>query len=169
MKTPTVKILSLVAALAAAGLTGCATNQPQVPVKYLTVLKTKQVDPGTYARIAHGRILRFDDVLDLTKKGIAGDKVVDYMKATRAPYVFTKSQVNQLRAAGADKALLDYLNNPPTQPVIPSNVQPTPAWMNSPYFGDPYYMGPAPFMFSYPASWTSMVDTGNATLPQYGQ
>ena len=95
----------LLTLLAAALVAGCASSGTRVSAPYLAVLQQKGVDPGTYARISHGRILTYDDIYDLVSKGIPGDKIVDYLKATRAPYVFTRSQVNRLAAAGAGPGL----------------------------------------------------------------
>lgn len=140
-------------------LAGCATPQPSSPA-YLRVLAQKGVNPGTYTRISHGRVLTYDDVVDLVKKGVPGEKIVGYLKATRAPYRFTQKQINGLINAGADATLVNYLGRGlgdymQDQGNIP---RPTPAPgvdapFIDPYFGDPYYMGPAPFFFGYPDDW----------------
>jgi uncharacterized lipoprotein YajG len=66
------KALYLLAA--AALLSGCATqNATRVSSPYLAVLQQKGVDPGTYARISHGRVLTYDDIYDLVSKGVPGD------------------------------------------------------------------------------------------------
>ena len=140
----------LVAALAA----GCASSGTKVSAPYLAVLQQKGVDPGTYARLSHGRMLTYDDVYELVTEGVPGDKIVDYLKATRAPYVFTPAQINRLAAAGADASLLSFLRKPPTKPNTDGFDNPTTqAFLNSPYWRDPYYMGGSPMDFEFPNSW----------------
>lgn len=145
---------TLITLLAAALVAGCATSGTKVSAPYLAVLQQKGVDPGTYARISHGRVLTYDDIYDLVSKNIQGDKIVDYLKATRAPYVFTTAQVNRLAAAGADPSLTAFLRNPPTKPNTEGFDNPTTqAFLNSPYWRDPYYMDASPMDFAFPESW----------------
>ena len=143
--------------LVAVALTaGCATQSTRVSSPYLTVLQQRGVDPGTYTRISHGRILAYDDIYDLVQKGIPGDKIVDYLKATRAPYVFSQQQINRLSAAGAGPVLVKFLETPPTKPNTEGFDNPTTqAFLNSPYWRDPYYMDAGPIQFMFPASWNA--------------
>lgn len=146
------KILPLL--LAAALAAGCASSGTKVSAPYLAILQQKGVDPGTYARLSHGRMLTYDDVYELVTEGVPGDKIVDYLKATRAPYVFTPAQINRLASAGADASLLSFLRNPPTKPNTDGFDNPTTqAFLNSPYWRDPYYMGGSPMDFEFPNSW----------------
>lgn len=147
------KALYLIAA--AALLSGCATqNATRVSSPYLAVLQQKGVDPGTYARISHGRVLTYDDIFDLVSKGVPGDKIVDYLKATRAPYIFSRAQVNRLTAAGGGPVLSAFLLDPPTKPNTDGFDNPTTqAFLNSPYWRDPYYMDAGPTEFYFPESW----------------
>lgn len=140
--------------LAAALLAGCATSATKVPAPYLAVLQKKGVDPGTYTRISHGRILTYDDINNLVRKGVPGEKIVDYLKATRAPYVFSMAQINRLESAGADAALVKFLETPPTKPNTSGFDNPTTqAFLNSPYWRDPYYMDTGVVQFDFPPSW----------------
>jgi hypothetical protein len=151
---------SLLFLLAAALLGGCASSGTKVSAPYLAVLRQQGVDPGTYARISHGRVLTYDDIAGLVGKGVPGDKIVDYLKATRAPYVFTPAQVNRLAAAGAGPDLTAFLRNPPTRPNTDGLDNPaTQAFLNSPYWRDPYFMEPGPVPFVFPPTW-------NAASPQ---
>jgi len=135
-------------------LSGCATTTTKVSSSYLSALQQRGVDPGAYTRISHGRVLTYDDVYDLVKCGIPGDKIVDYLKATRAPYVFTRSQISGLASAGADIPLIAFLRNPPTKPNTDGfDNATTKAFLNSPYWKDPYYMDAGPMEFNFPASW----------------
>jgi hypothetical protein len=143
--------------VAAALLAGCATPATKVSAPYLNTLQQKGVDPGTYARISHGRVLTYDDIYNLVSKGVPGDKIVDYLKATRAPYVFSRPQINRLSAAGAGPALVQFLLTPPTQPNTDGFDNPTTqAFLNSPYWRDPYYMDAGPAQFLFPESWNAV-------------
>lgn len=149
----TVAVLALAAAVV---LGGCASTATKVSAPYLAELQRRGVDPGTYARISHGRVLTYDDIYNLVSKGIPGEKIVDYLKATRAPYVFTAGEINRLARAGADSALVQFLRNPPTKPNTDGFDNPTTqAFLNSPYWRDPYYMDAGPAQFAFPASWNN--------------
>jgi hypothetical protein len=153
--------------LAAALVAGCASSGPKVSAPYLAVLQQKGIDPGTYARISHGRVLTYDDIANLVAKGVPGDKIVDYLKATRAPYVFTPAQVNRLAAAGAGPALTAFLRNPQTKPNTDGFDNPTTqAFLNSPYWRDPYYMEPGPVQFMFPQSWSTATLQGPGGVEQ---
>lgn len=148
---------TLLLAILSAALCACATvNQPQLEAPgYLKVLKAKQVDPVTYARIATGRVLGFGDIKNLVSKGIPGNMIVPYLKATRTPYKFTAKQINALVSAGADDVLVNYLGKAAgiymeDEGDIPSSGK----WSSHPYFADPDYSGPAPFDFAYPDAWS---------------
>lgn len=157
----------LLTLLAAALVAGCASSGTRVSAPYLAVLQQKGVDPGTYARISHGRVLTYDDIYDLVSKGIPGDKIVDYLKATRAPYVFTRSQVNRLAAAGAGPTLVAFLRNPPTKPNTDGFDNPTTqAFLNSPYWRDPYYMDAGEAQFMFPQSWNTATLQGPGGVEQ---
>jgi hypothetical protein len=151
----TIKPASLL--LAAVLMTGCATqDSTRVSSPYLAVLQQKGVDPGTYARISHGRVLTYDDIYDLVSKGVPGDKIVDYLKATRAPYIFSRAQVNRLTAAGGGPVLSAFLLDPPTKPNTDGFDNPTTqAFLNSPYWRNPYYMDAGPMEFYFPESWSA--------------
>ncbi len=149
-------IITLSLLIAVVLLPGCATKGTKVSAPYLVVLQKRGVDPGTYARISHGRILGYDDIYDLVKKGIPGDKIADYLRATRAPYVFSMAQINRLQSAGASPALVKFLETPPTKPNTQGFDNPTTqAFLNSPYWRDPYYMDDSPVEFYFPESWTN--------------
>ena len=147
MKTP---VLLLSAAL----LAGCATSGTRVSAPYLAVLQQKGIDPGTYTRISHGRVLTYDDIYELVSEGVPSDKIVDYLKATRAPYLFSQTQINRLRSAGAGPVLVTFLETPQSGPNTQGFDNPTTqAFLNSPYWKDPYYMDAGPAQFYFPPSW----------------
>lgn len=145
-----IKVLLVALVFAVAG---CATTPQMERPGYLKVLAAKKVAPPTYARIAHGLVLGYSDLMDLVQKGIPGSMIVPYLKATRTPYDFSTKQINGLVNAGADSTLVNYLgkakgiylqdamNVPSTRPGL------------HPYWSDPGYAGPAPFAFAYPGEW----------------
>lgn len=148
---------ALLVFLSAAVLAGCASTPKMERPSYLKVLAAKKIDPGTYARIAHGRVLGYNDIRELAQKGVPGKMIVPYLKATRTPYDFSTKQINGLVNAGADSTLINYLGSAKgifleDESNIPSGRGAD--FYKHPYWSDPYYMGPAPFAFGYPGMWT---------------
>ncbi|MBU3665496.1 MAG: hypothetical protein FGM15_06410 [Chthoniobacterales bacterium] len=137
--------------LSVAALCGCATtNAPQLDQPgYLKVLKAKKIDAGTYARISHGRVLGYDDIKDLARKGVPGKMIVPYLKATKTPYDYSDKEINGLVDAGADDVLVNYLGK--AKGIYLEDEGDIP---RHPYYSDPYYMGAAPFGFEWPSAWT---------------
>lgn len=151
--------------VAAILLSGCATTREvPPPPPYVATLKTMGVAPTTMKRIEAARVLTFADVLELVKKGVPGDKIVAYMKATRAPYAYSQEQVNALVDAGADSTLVNYVgraagdlmidsqNEPQQQRILRDAKWQRKLW-NDPYFADEEFWGPPPFGFGWPAIW----------------
>ena len=130
-------------------LAACATTPPPLEQPgYLRVLKAKKIDPGTYARIAHGRVLGYDDLMALVREGVPGKMIVPYLRATKTPYDYSPAEINGLINAGADSALVNYLGKAKGIYLQDGSNVPT-----HPYYTNPYYMGPAPFGFAYPDAW----------------
>jgi hypothetical protein len=122
---------------------------------YLGVLKAKQVAPGTYARIAKGRVLGYGDIKELVVKDVPGGMIVAYLKATRVPYRFSAKAINGLVDAGADATLVNYLGKAAGIYLEDGGNAPssTGGWRNHPYFNDMGYLGSAPFDFAFPEEW----------------
>lgn len=146
-------------------LSGCATTGTiPPPPPYVQTLEAKGVAPATLQRIKAARVLTFGDVLELVKKGVPGDKIVAYLKATRAPYAYSQNQVNTLVDAGADSTLVNYVghaagdllidsqNEPQQQQVLRDAKWQKEMW-NDPYFTDDEFWGPPPFGFGWPGIW----------------
>lgn len=150
---------ALFSSLLCAALCGCASVAPSVPqIKtpgYLGVLRSEKVDPVTYARMANGRVLGFGDIQNLVSKGVPGNMIVPYLKATRTPYKFSTAQINTLVKDGADDVLINYLGK--AAGIYMEDEGDVPAHAGGarlhPYWTDPGYMGPAPFDFGYPDVW----------------
>ena len=145
-----VLLLSIIVALS-----GCATTSvPQLEQPgYMKVLAAKKVDPATYARIAHGRVLGYSDIKDLAARGIPGKMIVPYLKATKTPYNFTTAQINALVDAGADDTLVNYLGKAKGIYLEDAGNIPSSTGGLHPYWSDPGYAGPVPFDFGYPGVW----------------
>ena len=145
-----VLLLSIVVALS-----GCATTSvPQLEQPgYMKVLAAKKVDPATYARIAHGRVLGYSDIKDLAARGLPGKMIVPYLKATKTPYNFTTAQINALVDAGADDTLVNYLGKAKGIYLEDAGNIPSSTGGLHPYWSDPGYAGPVPFDFGYPGVW----------------
>lgn len=140
-------------------LAACATSTKPGLEKpgYIGVLQKKGVPASTVNRIANGRVLGYGDIKNLVTAGIPGNMTVPYLKATRAPYDFSMTQINGLVDAGADDTLINYLGKAKgvyleDDDNIPSGVSDD-GGTNHPYFADPDYMGVAPFGFAFPVGW----------------
>ncbi|MDA1203237.1 MAG: hypothetical protein O3A75_02850 [Verrucomicrobia bacterium] len=136
-------------------LCGCATTRvPQLEQPgYMKVLAAKKVAPVTYARIAHGRVLGYDDIRNLATQGIPGKMIVPYLKATKTPYDFSSQQINGLVDAGADSTLVNYLGKAKGIYLEDAGNIPSSTAGLHPYWSDPGYAGMAPFGFGYPDAW----------------
>lgn len=148
-------------------LGGCATSGSNTSAgspAYLQTLVAKQVAPATLQRIRAGRVLSFGDVLELVKRGVPGDKIVAYLRSTRAPYNFTQAQINGLLNAGADSTLINYVGrsagdflvdaqDAQQQAELRQNAKWQKESWNNPYFTDPGFWGPAPFPYAFPGEF----------------
>ncbi|MDD5201113.1 MAG: hypothetical protein PHC88_15080 [Terrimicrobiaceae bacterium] len=153
-------------ALAAAALliAGCATEPTAPTPAYIRTLVTLHVAPATLQRIEAGRVLAYSDVLELVQRGVPGNKIVAYLRSTRAPYNYTQKQVNALLAAGADSTLINYVGRSQGDFLIDAQdaqgqaeLRQNAKWKKEawrdPYFNDPAYWGVAPFPYAYPGEW----------------
>lgn len=148
------KQICLLAALVVLSACATTTKVPQLEQPgYMKVLAAKKVAPATYARIAHGRVLGYDDIRNLAVKGVPGKMVVPYLKATKTPYNFTSQQINGLVDAGADSTLVNYLGKAKGIYLEDAGNIPSSTGGLHPYWSDPGYAGPVPFDFAYPGAW----------------
>ena len=119
-------------------LAACATSSPKLPPNYVSGLRAKGVGESTLQRVQNGRVLTYNDIMDLVRHRVPTSKIIAYLKATQAPYSFNTSQLEALKRAGASQDLIGYLmgsaafysNNP---------------YLGEPYYTDPGFMGPPPF------------------------
>lgn len=133
----------------------CSTLQPKGKPVVLDKLQAMGIDSRTYAKIANHRILTYDDIYGLVKKGVPGPVILTYVKSTHAPYKLTDAQLDQLVNAGASPQLVNYLGQSVGYFEATERNQTGGAgkWKGNPYFADPYFMGPAPFWYMYPPEW----------------
>jgi hypothetical protein len=145
----------LLALLTAVFISACATTTPPTLEQpaYMKVLAAKKIDPATYARIAHGRVLGYDDIKNLAARGIPGKMIVPYLRATKTPYSFSTAQINGLVDAGADSTLVNYLGKAKGIYLEDASNIPSSTGGLHPYWSDPGYAGAAPFGFGYPDAW----------------
>jgi hypothetical protein len=138
----------------------CASYFRKATPPYLQTLASYNLDPSTYQRIANKRVLSYQDLLELVRKGVPGDRIVPYLRATRANYSMSQAQIRQLVAAGADSVLINYLGRHSGMFLIDAGneekqqklVNDYHFWRRA-YFTDPGYMGSPPFNFLWPMEW----------------
>lgn len=75
------------------GLAACASPQPSGKPPVLDKLRAMGIDPSTYTKIANHRVLSYDDIYGLVKKGVPGPVIVTYLQSTHAPYQLTDAQL----------------------------------------------------------------------------
>lgn len=161
-----VGFLVVMGALVVSWLSGCAGLQGGGSSKasYIASLEQAGVSPATVARIENERVLTFDEILEMVKKGVPGSQIVAYLKSTRANYSMGNRKIQRLVAAGADSTLVNYLGrsqgdflidaqNAAAQNRLVQNAKWQQEMWNNPYFMDPEFDGDVPFEFGWPAIW----------------
>lgn len=140
-----------------AGLPACMTscaNSSKKPAATLVALSSQGVNASTLKKIQNGRVLGFEDILNLVQRHISEKAIVAYLQSTHAPYRFTTSQLDQLSQAGAGSHLVNYLGKSiGYYEATKRNQLGGSKWDNHPYFNDPAYWGPAPFDYGFPGEW----------------
>ncbi len=140
----------------AAFLPACATlSQPKTP-PVLAKLEAMGIDSRTYAKIANQRVLSYDDIYGLVKKGVPSPVIQTYLQSTKAPYTLTDAQLQKLVNAGASADLVNYLGKSVGffEATQRGQTGGEAKWRrDDPYFADPYFMGPAPFGYGWPGEW----------------
>jgi hypothetical protein len=138
-------------------LAACATtHRPSgPPTAMFAKLKAKGVGEATYNKIVNHRVLTYQDIQGLLKVGVPSPVILTYLKSTKAPYKFTNAQLMALGDAGASADLINYLGKSTGFFEATERDQTGGAgkWKNDPYFIDPFFMGPPPFGFMWPAEW----------------
>lgn len=148
------RFLSLVTS--AALFAACASNPPQSKTPLvLPKLQAMGISSATYSKIANHRVLTYDDIYGLLKKNVPSPVILTYIQSTKAPYTLTDAQLNQLNDAGASADLLNYLGKSVGffEATQRSQTGGENSWKNHPYFYQPGYLGPPPFMYGYPGEW----------------
>lgn len=90
-------------------LIGCAAKERPVSPDLLAALRQREVGPGTCVRLSQGRVPTYEDIHHLVTHRVPGPLVVDYLRSTGAPFVFTRRQIDDLATAGASPELLAFL------------------------------------------------------------
>jgi hypothetical protein len=133
----------------------CASPQQAGRPAVLEKLRSMGIDQATYNKIANNRILSYEDIYGLVKKGVPGPVIVTYLRSTHAPYRFSNAQLERLTDAGASAGLVNYLGKSVGYFEATERSQTGGAgkWKNHPFFADPLFMGPAPFDYEWPDEW----------------
>jgi hypothetical protein len=133
----------------------CASMQRQGPPPVLAKLQQAGVDSRTYAKIVNHRVLSYDDIMGMLKKGVPSPVIQTYLQSTHAPYTFTYAQLQALSNAGASADLVNYLGKSVGffEATERSQTGGAGKWKDNPFFNDPYYMGMAPFGYAWPDEW----------------
>jgi hypothetical protein len=141
--------------LVAIGLAACASPQPAGKPPVLDKLRAMGIDPSTYTKIANNRVLSYDDIYGLVKKGVPGPVIVTYLQSTRAPYQLTDAQLVRLVNAGASSDLVNYLGKSVGffEATERNQTGTVGKWKHHPFYEDPFFLGPAPFDYAWPPEW----------------
>jgi len=152
--------LLLTVALAVVGVTSCTTYESRPVV--LNQVAEAGVSTPTVKRLEQGRVLSYDDILDLVRKGVPDEAIVSYLHSARAPYKFSNKELIALSDAGAGSKLVNYLGKSTGFYDATQRDQTGEHGLFShPYFNDPNYWGPAPFDWGYPPAWFTPMDFGD--------
>jgi len=141
-------------------LSACATTTQKTP-PVLQKLAASGIDSRTYAKIAAGRVLDYDDILGMVKDTIPDPVIISYLQSTHAPYSFTDAQLEKLSDIGAGSDLVNYLGKSVGYFEATQRAQTGGAkWDKHSYFSDPYFYGAAPFPYEFPAEWNDPATVG---------
>jgi len=142
-------------------LSACATTPSSQTPLVLQKLEASGIDSRTYAKIAAGRVLTYDDILGMVKDTISDPVIISYLKSTHAPYRLTDAQLQNLGNAGAGSDLVNYLGKSVGYFEATQRAQTGGSkWSKHSYFSDPYFYGAAPFPYEYPAEWYDPATVG---------
>lgn len=150
------RLLRFLPVLALASLfTSCASLQRPSQPPVLAKLQQAGVDSRTYTKIVNHRVLTYDDIYGMLKKGVPSPVIQTYLQSTHAPYTFTDSQLQTLANAGASADLVNYLGKSVGffEATERSQTGGAGKWKNNPFFTDPYYRGAPPFAPYWPDEW----------------
>lgn len=94
-----------VLALALAALTACATHAPAPP-------QVARISPEELERIMPKPTpnLSLDEVVGLSKQGLAAEAIIEKIKASNSQYDLTPSEMLSLSQQGVDSKVLDYMH-----------------------------------------------------------
>jgi hypothetical protein len=135
-------------------LAACAST-PQVNPAVATALSSRGVDQGTYTKVTQGRVLDYNDILNLLEKKVPTHIIIGYLQSTRKAYDFSYSQLQGLKATGATPQLLNYLTE--TQGFYGVNTAKQAARLTGEqkraYFNTPGYQSQGPFSTPLVDEW----------------
>jgi len=142
-------------------LTACATTTSQKTPPVLQKLAESGIDSRTYAKIAAGRVLDYDDIVGMVKDTIPDPVIISYLRSTHAPYQLTTAQLEKLSDIGAGSDLVNYLGKSVGYFEATQRAQTGGSkWDKHSYFSDPYFYGAAPFPYEFPDEWNDPATVG---------
>ena len=141
----------IILAAIAVFVVGCASG-PQGNPAVTAAASSRGVNTGTVLKMSNARVLDYDDIVNLTSKGVPSSTIVAYLNSTRKVYAFTYAQLAGLKSAGATPQLLNYLtesqgfygNNSPRQKARVTGMQ------KAEYYNSPSYQVRQPFAYNAP-------------------
>src|ERR1043166_5832252 len=130
MKNPSWKHLPRCFAAVAAALwmAGCSTHPTRteypaagpvprtVPGNSIDLTQRENLQaqaPQTWQRIEQGQPLGLADVEALAKAGVSDDVIVSQLHISRAIYHLTTAEILELKGAGVDESVIDFMINTP--------------------------------------------------------
>ncbi|MDP1660230.1 MAG: hypothetical protein Q8L73_12885 [Methylotenera sp.] len=90
-------------------ISGCASNGPQ---KDVSTQKIDRMSEEELLRIMPKPVatVSLDDLVKLTKEGVAADQIIEKIKASNSSYDLRPSQTVELSKQGVDNKVLDYIH-----------------------------------------------------------
>jgi hypothetical protein len=132
---------------------GCATFSDAE----LGRMRQRGVSPVVVDKMQDGRALRPQDVIELTRRGVADDLIVRQIQDTGLDYILSRDDFKRLQSARVSRPVMDALiaasddfasEHAPSRPRVYAGY-------NDYYYDGPYY-GPYPYYYPYPYGGVSV-------------
>jgi len=82
----------------------------------LSAFRQPGVPSALYAKVEHGIPLMLPDVATLSRNGVLGGAIIDYLYSFGNHFHLTAAEVRELRHEGVRTDLIDYMTSPPAHP-----------------------------------------------------
>jgi hypothetical protein len=121
----------LLALIAAAGLTGCATHSPE----QIAAVRSAGVRQRTLHKLEHRGVLTPEDLIELRARGVSDNVAVRQLDEVGVDYAVQGDEIARLRRAGVSVRVRNALAKASDEFVRDRYHRRGP----DVYFGDPYY------------------------------